>query len=142
MKKHTKIALGVGTGALAIAVIAGVAGSGGADQPARPPGVSQPAPADKPGKPPIKDGDWTMESVNLKAEFGGDFGGRARVTYTGDDPSAVNTFTVTVFKGGKDVATLIGSASNVSPNQTSTVTLISSDNYVSGPFTFDFQGDL
>ncbi len=73
----------------------------------------------------------------------GDFGGRARITYTGDDPDGgTNTFTITVFKGGKDVASLLGSASEVPPGRTITADLVSTDKFVSGPYTYDFQKDF
>ncbi|MGA5193611.1 hypothetical protein [Streptomyces exfoliatus] len=81
-----------------------------------------------------------MDSVTVRDNGLGDFGGRARVTYTGDNPDGGgNTFTVTVFKGGKDVASLLGSASEVPPGRTVTVDLISTDKFVRGPYTYDFQ---
>ncbi|WP_137990579.1 hypothetical protein [Streptomyces vilmorinianum] len=63
-----------------------------------------------------------------------------RITYTGDNPDGgTNTFTITVFKGGKDVASLLGSASEVPPGRTITADLISTDKFVAGPYTYDFQ---
>ena len=64
----------------------------------------------------------------MKNDVLGDFGGTARVTYTGSDASGGdNVFTVTVFKGKKVVATLTGGANTVRPGTTATVQFISSD---------------
>jgi hypothetical protein len=69
-----------------------------------------------------------------------DFGGTARVTYTGSNPEGgTNLFTVTVFVGGKDVAALNGSADSVEPGRAATVQLISQDKFIGGPYKFDFQ---
>jgi hypothetical protein len=92
---------------------------------------------------PMQDGDWRLDSVTVKNDGLGDFGGRARITYTGDDPNGGdNIFTITVFKAGKDIASLQGSANTVLPGKTVTVDLISQDHYVKGPYTYDFQNNL
>lgn len=92
---------------------------------------------------PIQDGDWRLDSLRLKDDGIGDFGGTARITYTGDDQDGGdNIFTVTVFKGGKDIAVLQGSARTVLPGTTATVQLISQDKFVAGPWQYDFQNDL
>jgi hypothetical protein len=49
---------------------------------------------------------------------------------------------VTLFKHGKLVGTLEGSASSVPPGDTTTVSCISMDKYVPGPYRFDFQNNL
>jgi hypothetical protein len=92
---------------------------------------------------PIQNGDWRMDSIRVKNDGLGDFGGVARVTYTGDDQDGGdNIFTVTVFKHGRDVAVLNGSANTVLPGHTVTVDLISTDKFVQGPYKYDFQNDL
>jgi hypothetical protein len=92
---------------------------------------------------PIQDGDWRLDSITVKDSGLGTFGGRARVTYTGDDDNGGNNiFTVTVFVKGRDVASMQGSASDVRPGKTVTVDLISSDTFVKGPYRYDFQNDL
>ena len=92
---------------------------------------------------PIQDGDWRLDSIRVKDDGLGSFGGTARVTYTGENPEGgSNVFTLTVFKGGKDIAVLNGSADSVQPGQTATVQFISTDKFVGGPYTYDFQNDL
>ena len=94
---------------------------------------------------PLQNGDWRLDSIQVKNDGLGDLGGVARITYTGDDQSGGdNLFTVTLFKGKNMVGTLNGSASSVKPGTTATVQLISfnSDKYVPGPYKYDFQNDL
>jgi hypothetical protein len=92
---------------------------------------------------PKVDGDWRLDSVKIsKQDFTGSFEGRARITYIGDDSGGGdNAFTITVFKAGDDVGSLIGFANTVMPGQTKTVDLISSDDYVSGANKYDFQNN-
>ncbi|MEC4019801.1 hypothetical protein [Streptomyces sp. H27-D2] len=129
-------------------------GGGGEESGTTPPTTSAPAtspparttsaaPQGKGTQPPIESGDWRLDSITVRDNGLGDFGGRARITYTGDNPDGgLNTFTITVFKGGKDVASLEGSASDVQPGRTITADLISTDKFVSGPYTYDFQKDF
>jgi hypothetical protein len=92
---------------------------------------------------PIQNGDWRLDSIRVKDDGLGDFGGTARVTYTGENPEGgSNVFTLTVFKGGKDIAVLNGSADSVQPGRTATVQFISQDKFVGGAYTYDFQNDL
>jgi hypothetical protein len=92
---------------------------------------------------PIQNGDWRLDSVTLKDDGLGDFAARARITYTGQNPDGGdNIFTLTVFKGGKDVAALTGSANSVKPGTAATVEFISQDHFVGGPYKFDFQNDI
>jgi hypothetical protein len=92
---------------------------------------------------PIQNGDWRLDSIRLKDDGLGSFGGAARVTYTGKDRGGgSNIFTLTVFKKGKDIAVLQGSANSVAPGKAVTVQFISSDKFVAGPYTYDFQNDL
>lgn len=91
---------------------------------------------------PIVDGDWRLDSIRVQSSLG-DFGGTARVTYTGSDPAGgTNLFTVTLFVDGKDVATLDGSANAVQPGDAVSVEFISTDPFVGGPYTYDFQNSL
>lgn len=92
---------------------------------------------------PIQNGDWRLDSLRVVNDGLGSFGATARVTYTGkDDAGGTNLFTVTVFKGGKDIAVLNGSATSVAPGSTATVQFISTDKFAAGPYTYDFQNDL
>jgi hypothetical protein len=93
---------------------------------------------------PIEDGDWRLDSVSLKDDGLGDFGGISRITYIGQDNNASNIFTVTVLaKDGSVVASLQGSAEGMGPNGTETVQLISSDKWEPGNYKlFDFQKGL
>jgi hypothetical protein len=78
-----------------------------------------------------------MDSIRVKDDGLGDFGGVAHVTYTGANPAGgANFFTLTVFVGGKDVAVLNGSAEDVKPGTAETVQFISSDDFVGGPYKF------
>ena len=92
---------------------------------------------------PIQNGDWRLDSIRVVNDGLGDFGATGRVTYTGDDgDGGNNVFTLTIFKGGKDIGVLQGSASTVLPGKTVTVQFISTDKVVAGPYTYDFQNDL
>jgi translation initiation factor IF-2-like protein/uncharacterized protein DUF2510 len=91
---------------------------------------------------PLRDGDWRLDSISVH-DNDGDFSGTARITYTGEKPEGEdNIFTVTLFKGGKDVAVLQGAANAVTREDTATVQLPSSDPWVSGPYTYDFRAEL
>lgn len=96
------------------------------------------------GKLPLQDGDWRLDQLRLENNgFSDDFGGTARITYTGDDAEGgSNIFTITVFTGDEAIATLQGSANTVKPGGTVSVQLISTDKYVKGPYKYDFQNDL
>jgi hypothetical protein len=91
------------------------------------------------GKP--SDGGWTLESQQLKDDGLGDFGGTARITNTEDSPQT-GVFTLTVFKGDEQVASLQGSADEVEPGKTVTVRLISQDKFKKGPYRVEFQNDI
>ncbi|MCW2798714.1 MAG: hypothetical protein JWQ70_186 [Aeromicrobium sp.] len=92
---------------------------------------------------PLQNGDWRLDSIVVKNDGLGDFGGTARITYTGDDKDGgSNVFTITAFSGKDLVATLQGSANTVRPGTTVTVQLISQDKFRSGTFKYDFQNDL
>jgi len=149
-------------GAFLLIIVIAAASGGSTDPPttapdnnaARAPATSQaenqpeekaaPAAASGPtAKLPIQNGDWRLDSIRVKDDGLGDFGGVARVTYTGANPAGgTNLFTLTVFVGGKDVAVLNGSAEDVKPGTAETVQFISGDNFVGGPYKFDFQNDL
>lgn len=92
---------------------------------------------------PIEDGDWSLDSLRVKDDGLGDFGGTGRVTYNGSNPDGgTNIFTVTVFVSGKDVATLSGSANGVKAGDAVSVQFISQEKFVGGPYKYDFQNDL
>ena len=92
---------------------------------------------------PIQNGDWRLDSIRVKDDGLGDFGGTARVTYTGENPEGgSNIFTLTVFVRGKDVAALTGSADSVMPGRAATVQFVSGDKFIAGPYKYDFQNDF
>lgn len=92
---------------------------------------------------PLQNGDWRLDSIQLKDDGLGDFGGTARITYTGEDQDGGdNVFTITVFVGKKVVATLNGGANTVMPGTSVTVQLLSQDKFVHGRYKYDFQNDL
>lgn len=99
-------------------------------------------PAAKVGTLPIQNGDWRLDSVRISNSLG-DLWATARVTYTGKDSNGGdNLFTLTVFKGGKVIATLDGSANSVMPGTAVSVQFLGTDAFVAGPYTYDFQNDL
>lgn len=94
---------------------------------------------------PKQNGDWRLDTLQLKDDGLGDFGGVGRITYTGgDDSGGDNTFTVTIFgqDGETILGTLDGSALGVKPGQTVTVDFFSLDPYKSGKFPFTFQNNF
>jgi hypothetical protein len=91
---------------------------------------------------PIVDGDWSLDSIQVQREYGGDMAATARVSYHGTDRNATNLFTITVFKHGHVVASLTGSADGVKPGDAVTVDAFGTDAYVKGPYAFDFQNEL
>lgn len=92
---------------------------------------------------PLQDGDWRLDSVQVKDDGLGSLGGTARITYTGgDSDGGDNVFTITLFKGKDVVGTLEGSATTVLPGSTATVQLISTDDFVGGPYKYDFENNL
>lgn len=143
-------------GVALVAFFLGIAmgGAGKAAAPAAAPAAAtakKAAPVKKPAAPvkaetgrlPIADGDWTLATVQVKNDGLGDLGGTARITYTGDNKAGGDAlFTVTVFVGGRQVGTLDGSATQVEPGRTQSVTLISSDKFAKGPYSYDFQKTL
>jgi hypothetical protein len=120
------------------------AGSGAAGGPApattAAPPTSAPAPTSGGKALPLSSGDWRLDSAILKDDGLGDFGGTGRVTYTGkSSDGGSNVFTVTVFVGGQQVATLDGSVDSVAPGDQATIQFVSDDKIVPGPYTYDFQ---
>jgi hypothetical protein len=88
---------------------------------------------------PLRDGDWQLDSVTVSSNSHGDFAGTAGITYTGGSPDGEDNFTVTLFKGGNEVGTLRGKASGTAKDHGGTVELTSSDPWVEGPYSYDFQ---
>ncbi|MEJ7634315.1 DUF2510 domain-containing protein [Aeromicrobium sp.] len=92
---------------------------------------------------PLQNGDWRLDSIKIKDDGLGSLGGTARITYTGDnEDGGTNIFTVTLFKGKDAVGSLQGSANTVKPGTAVTVQFISTDEFVKGPYKYDFQNDL
>jgi hypothetical protein len=85
-----------------------------------------------------------VDSIRVKDDGLGDFGGTGRVTYTGDDPEGgLTVFTLAVFVDGRCVAVLNGRAHSVEPGRAATVQFVSTDKFVhAGPYEYDFQTDL
>jgi hypothetical protein len=106
------------------------------EQPAAP----APAPAEPAPDGDLSDGSFTSEPPQLKDDGLGDFGGTARVTNVSDgEKSALLTYTF--FKGGEQVGTAQGSASEVGAGETATVQLVSTDEFVTGVDRIEFQVD-
>ncbi len=97
-------------------------------------------PAAEPESKGLSDGSFTSEDPLVKDSGLDTFGGTARVTNT-SDKSKTAILTYTVFLDGEQVATMTGAATEVEAGSTSTVQLISTDPFVEGGHTFDFQVD-
>ena len=93
---------------------------------------------------PKQNGDWRLDSLQVKDDGLGDFGAVGRITYTGEDESGgSNVFTVTLFNNaGEIIATMTSSANGVKPGQTVTAQFFGSDAYKSGSFPSTFQNEF
>ncbi len=91
----------------------------------------------------LSDGGWTVaeKDIKIKDDGLGSFGGTMRVKNT-ENGTQTGLFTLTVFQKDDQVASLQGSANEVEAGKTVTVQLISTDDFVKGPYTYDFQTDL
>jgi hypothetical protein len=159
--------LGVGLGALIIGVVIGSNTNGNttsqpanAAQPASSNTVQQPAAAPakqpastqthasapkKPAAAPVSakpsDKGWVVQSLNVKRDFVGAFDGTVRLTNS-NDSSRSGAFTITLFRSGKQIGVLQGTADDVVAGKTVTVSLVSEDHFSAGSFSYDFQADL
>jgi len=100
-------------------------------------------PKSPPAPPPpatVADKDFAVQSIQIKDDGVGDIGGIARITNTSSKP-LTGTFTFTFFQGGQIIGTAEGSAQEVGPGQTVTVSLASQDPIFSGRFHYEFQVD-
>lgn len=153
-----KILTGLGALLLLIIVVSAASGGGSApdtstsagdsaltnDNAAEAPAESK-APA-APAAPPANDGKpsddgWVVESYQIKDNGIGSFQIDARVTNT-ENSTRSGAFTFTIFKDGQQIATLNAFANDVEAGKTQTLTGITNDKYVPGPYTIDFQNDF
>ncbi len=74
-------------------------------------------------------GDWTLNSVTLKEDLEGTFGGIGVIAYTGKD-MATASFTLVVYSDGRPVGTLRAATSRANPKTSTTVSWVSSDPWV------------
>lgn len=83
-------------------------------------------------------GDLRLDGVYVRPEgFTGTFNGVAKLTWTGAKAiGAQQTFSVTVSRHGKKVATMTGAIASVAPGAITTVHLTSKDRFTQGPLTF------
>jgi hypothetical protein len=94
----------------------------------------------RPAALPLEDGDWRLESVELREDDGGTMGGTARVTYTGDDASGGSgQLTVTAFRGDEEAAVLQGDVDGARAGEAQTVELSSTEPYEAGPYEYVFD---
>jgi hypothetical protein len=87
-----------------------------------------------------RDKDFVVQEIDVKDDGLGDIGGIARITNTAATSLTV-TFTFTFFQSGQIVGTAEGSAEDVAPGQTVTVSLLSQDKMFYGRFRYQFQVD-
>jgi hypothetical protein len=114
--------------------------NGGAQSATPPPAtVASPSPAD-PYKGHPGDKHFAVYVLQVKDDGLGDIGGIARVKNV-SSTSLTGTFTFTFFQSGQVIGTAQGSAQDVSPGQTVTVQLVSSDPMIVGRFRYQFQVD-
>lgn len=102
---------------------------------ASPAAAAAPAVSSKPN-----DKGWVVQSLMTADDGVGDFGGTARITNTNDSAKTA-VFTFTLARAGQQIASLQGSAQQVSAGKTVTVQLISQEKYSAGKYTWDFQTD-
>lgn len=89
----------------------------------------------------LTDDDWVVDSVDLSADALDQFSGTAQLRNTADrSRSAV--FTLTAFVGTDQVATLLGTVADVGAGQTATSQLLSTDDFVAGPYRFELSVDF
>ena len=87
------------------------------------------------------DQDWTLLAYNLSENVLGQFA--ATIKVSNDATSArFGAFTLTVTRASKRVASLQGVVSSVAAHQAATITMISMDSYVPGPYVVKFQSGL
>jgi hypothetical protein len=90
----------------------------------------------------LSDKGWALIDQKIsKASYDTTYTGSMRVKNENADAST-QTFTLTILKNGKSVGALQGSANEVAAGKTVTVQLISTDKYVKGPYTVEFQADF
>jgi hypothetical protein len=101
------------------------------------------APAPKNAATPTKPNDkgWVVQSLTIKKDFVGAFTGSARITNTNDSSKSAS-FTVTLFRSGKQIGVLQGLADDMAAGKTVTVDLVSQDAFSAGSYTYDFQTDF
>lgn len=120
-------------------------GQSAADTPADDTAASTPTPpatteAPIPADDVLSDGGWTVDSIQLSESLG-NFSGTMRVTNT-DTTTRTGFFTLTMLLDGAVVGTAIGVANDVEPGSTGTVQLLSSDPFVTGDLTYEFQTEF
>lgn len=96
--------------------------------------------ADSGGGDVLAAGQWQFSDVQIRQDNLGDFEVRARATNTGGNVEAV-IWTATIFVDGSVAATAQTSANDVAAGSTTTQTFITTDDYVAGPYTIEFQVD-
>lgn len=91
----------------------------------------------------MSDGGWILSDVQADpSQFGTAFTGR--VTNT-EDQTRTGLFTLTVFSDGQRIYQTSGSANDVEPHQTATVTFVGATEDLPGDpagWTYEFQSDL
>jgi hypothetical protein len=89
----------------------------------------------------LTDNSWVLEGTQFAADPLGQYGGTFQVTNAASKPRT-GVFTITVLANGQPAARLTGVATNVMPGQTATVKAVSSDRWVDGPTTVQFENAL
>jgi hypothetical protein len=87
------------------------------------------------------DNSWVLEGTQFAADPLGQYGGTFQVTNAASKPRT-GVFTITLLANGQPVARLKGVATNVMPGQTATVKVVSSDKWVDGSTTLQFENTL
>ena len=84
---------------------------------------------------------WALLAYTLSKDVLGQF--TATIKVSNDAASArFGMFTLTVTRAGKRVAFLQGDVTSVAPHQAATITMISTDSYVPGPYVVSFRSDF
>jgi hypothetical protein len=89
----------------------------------------------------LTDNSWVLAGTQFAADPLGQYGGTFQVTNAASSPRT-GVFTITLLANGQPVARLKGVATDVMPGQTATVKVVSTDKWVDGSTTLQFENTL
>lgn len=90
----------------------------------------------------LESGGWEVQSLNVGADFVDDFEADARIVNGSGSDVESAAFTITVLNGTEIIATLSGFSGAVAAGDTTTVSFLSTDSFVEGDHSYEFQVDF